>query len=462
MKKITYILLICLLAFACGEEEIKYTEGSYFSLSDTHVNFDSEAGNYSVEATNMAGSLTATVVSENSEWCAATATGKTITFKVEENVLIKSRIAVVEISDGKESINVLVRQARKYFTYIPAVKNLKATAGPNKITLTWEVPEEDNFSHVIVTYTKGGQEMRIVLEAGVTECVIPELLVFDGEYTFKVQSVDKDLDVGETVSAKAIAGKLVAFRFEKDLDTQWVHYHLRTSDTYTATLRVGSAEFDEGNAITINIEIDESLLTTYNQQNATNFALLPTGTYTMPTSVAYTSTTTYQDFNIQLDVPAVGDRKKYALPLKISSVSDSQISEVMSYTVVTFYVDDLEGWYTVDRLSKNGEGAGNYPTNPADRRRYIKRTGDYTWQTGYLFRSYATSETHVTTDPNHQQNITLDPVTKVLTIMQGSLPISTNNSTFNIATNELHIEYLYRDWAGWWNHERMYNRSLKK
>lgn len=462
MKKITYILLISLLAFACGEEEIKYTEGSYFGLSGTNVNFDSKAGNYSVEAANMAGNLKATVVSENSEWCTVTATGKTITFKVEENVLVKSRIATVEISDGKESINVLVRQARKYFTSIPAVKNLKATPGPNKIILTWEEPQEDNFSHVIVSYTKGGQEMRVVLKQGVTEYVIPELLAADGEYTFNVQSVDKDLEAGEMISAKAVAGKLVAFRFEKSLDTQWVHYHLRTSDTYTATLKVGSAEFDEGNAITINVEIDESLLTAYNQQNGTNFELLPAGTYTMPNNVAYTSTTSYQDLPIQVNVPAAGDRKKYALPLKIASVSSAEISEIMSSTVVTFYVDDLEGWYTVDRLSKNGEGAGNYPSNPADRRRYIKRTGEYTWQTGYLFRSYATSETHVTADANHKQNITLNPTTKVITILQGTYAITTNNSAFNTSTNELHIEYLYEAWAGWWNHERMYNRSLKR
>ena len=74
MKKITYTLLISLLLFAC-EEEITYHEGSYFGLSETNVNFDSKAGEYSVQAVNLTGNLTATVTSEESEWCSATASG---------------------------------------------------------------------------------------------------------------------------------------------------------------------------------------------------------------------------------------------------------------------------------------------------------------------------------------------------------------------------------------------------
>ena len=164
MKKITYILLISLLAFAC-EEEITYTEGSYFGLSDTNVNFDSKAGEYSVRTVNLDGSLTATVISEKSEWCNASASGNTISIKVQENLFVKSRTAVVEVSDGKEKINLMIRQARKYFTSVPPVKDLKATPGPNRITLTWTEPEEDNFSHVIITYLKKGEDIRVIMMA---------------------------------------------------------------------------------------------------------------------------------------------------------------------------------------------------------------------------------------------------------------------------------------------------------
>ena len=461
MKKITYTLLISLLLFAC-EEEITYHEGSYFGLSETNVNFDSKAGEYSVQAVNLTGNLTATVTSEESEWCSATASGNTISIKVEENLLVKSRVAVVEITEGKEKINLLVRQARKYFATVAPVKELKAAPGPNKITLTWEEPKEDNFSHVIITYQKKGQEVQIILDSGVTEYTIPELLNSDGEYTFNLQSVDKDNDVGDIASVSATAGKLVAFRFEKDADTQWVHYHLRESDTYSTTLKIGSAEFDEGQEITVEVAVDESVLAAYNQKNGTSYTLLPSGTYTLPENLLYTGTTNYQDYTIRFDVPAIGDRKIYALPLKVASTSSAEISEIMASTVVIVYVDDLEGWYTVDRLSKNGEPASKYPENPQERRRYIKRVDTYKWETGYTFNAYATSETRPSISDYNFQYITLDPVTKTIHIQQGAYPITTNLSEFDITINELHIEYLYRDWAGWWNHERMHNRSLKR
>lgn len=460
MKKITYILLISLLAFAC-EEEITYTEGSYFGLSDTNVNFDSKAGEYSVRAVNLNGTLTATVISEKSEWCSVSANGDTISIKVQENLLVKSRTAVVEVTDGKEKINLMVRQARKYFTTIPPVKDLMAIPGPNRITLTWTEPEEDNFSHVIITYHKKGEDIRVIMEGGVTEYTISELLNSDGEYTFNIQSVDKDNDYGEIVSVKGVADKLVAFRFEKDIDTQWVPYYLRQSDTYTTTLRVGSAEFNEDQKITVGVAVDQSVLAAYNQKNGTSYAILPAGTYTLPERLTYTGTTNYQDYNIQLDIPAIGDRKIYALPLRIASVSSAEISEIMSSVVVVFYVDDLEGWYTVDRLSKNGEPASSYPANPLDRRRYIRRTGTTTWETGYLFRAYSTSEEQTGTE-TAVQYISLDPATKQITIKQGSYPSNNHLNEFNITTNELHIEYHYPDWPGWWNHERMYNRSLKR
>ncbi|MEA4917826.1 BT_3987 domain-containing protein [Proteiniphilum sp.] len=461
MKKITYILLISLLLFAC-EDEIKYTEGSYFGLSETNVSFDSKAGEYTVRTVNLNGSLKATVISENSEWCSASSSGNTISIKVQENLFVKSRTAVVEITDGKDKINLMVRQARKYFTSVAPVKDLKATPGPNRITLTWTEPEEDNFSHVIITYLKKGEDIRVILDGGVTEYTIPELLNSDGEYTFNVQSIDKDNDAGDIVSIKGTAGKLVAFRFEKDIDTQWVPYYLRESDTYSTTLKVGSAEFDEGQKITVEVAIDESLLAAYNQKNGTSYAILPAGTYTLPENLTYNGTTNYQNYNIQLDIPAVGDQKIYALPLKIASTSSAEISEIMAYTVVIFYVDDLAGWYTVDRLSKNGEPASAYPASPQDRRRYIRRTGTTTWETGYLFRAYATSETRPAANDNSFQYISLDPATKQITIKQGSYPSNNHLNEFNITTNELHIEYHYPDWPGWWNHERMYSRSLKR
>ena len=462
MKKITYILLIFLIVFAC-KDEISYNQESYFGLSDTNVNFDSNAGEYSVQTVNQNGSLKATVVSENSEWCNVSVSNNTILIKVEENVFVKSRTAFVEVANDNEKINLIVRQTRKYFTTIPAVKDFDAQPGPNKVTLTWTEPEEDNFSHVILTYHKKGQDIRVLLERGVTEYTVSELLNSEGEYTFHLQSVDKDNDLGEVISRKVTAGKLVAFRFESDASCQWLPYYLRESDKFITTLKVGSAEFNENQVNTVNMAVDESLLGKYNQMNGTSIQLLPSNTYTLPESFIHSGTTDYQDYKIELDIPAIGDRKVYALPLRIASTSSAEINEVLSSTVVIIYVDDLEGWYTVDRLSKNGEGTGQYPADPQSRRRYIKRTGAITWETGYLFSTYSTSETKTGDEKvSDIQPITIDPVTKSIFIQQGTYAVSTSLNSFDTNSNELHIEYLYRDWAGWWNHERMHSRSLKR
>jgi hypothetical protein len=135
----------------------------------------------------------------------------------------------------------------------------------------------------------------------------------------------------------------------------------------------------------------------------------------------------------------------------------------MSSAVVIIYVDDLEGWYTVDRLPKNGESASRYPSDPQQRRRYIKRTGTTTWETGYLFHAYATSESRTGTESAANiQHISLDPSTKKITVQQGVYATTTQLNQFNLETNELYIEYLYRDWSGWWNHERMHSRSMKR
>jgi hypothetical protein len=133
----------------------------------------------------------------------------------------------------------------------------------------------------------------------------------------------------------------------------------------------------------------------------------------------------------------------------------------MNSVILVFHVDDLTGWYTVDRLPKCGESEGAYPQNPENRRRYIKRTGDYTWETGYLFRSYANNEDHTGSSADTQY-ITLNPDTKEIFIQQNGYAVSENLNRFDADTNELYIEYLYRDWAGWWTHEKMYNRSFYK
>jgi hypothetical protein len=461
MKK-TVLLLITLISLfipAC-RDEISYHPGNYFSLSATRADFDSNAGSKSLEIINRGGTVVAAVTAGDG-WCTAQVSGNSLTVSVSENISASGRTAKIRVTDGDESLEVLVRQAQKYFSRIAAVRNAEAVPGPGEITLKWVKPEEDNFSHVIVTYEIQGQQYRTVVDKNLTEYTVKELLSSNGEHVFTIQSVDRDNDSGETVTVRAVPGKLVAFRFEKDPEPQLLPLYLRTSDIYTATVRTGTLEYDENVSIPVQFETDASLLELYNQTNSTAIEPLPESAYSLPGDWLFTGTAEFQDLNIPVNVSLLQDRKVYGLPLTVKPSERANVSEVMNSVILIFHVDDLAGWYTVDRLPNCGEGEGAYPASPADRRRYIKRTGDYTWETGYLFRSYANDENHVSGSTDTQY-ITLNPDTGEISIQQNGYPVSENLNRFDADTNELYIEYLYRDWAGWWTHEKMYNRSLYK
>jgi hypothetical protein len=459
MKKIVLLLSMPLFIFAC-KDEISYNQGTYFSLSATHVDFDSGEGSKSLEFINPNGTVGATVIAGN-DWCKAQVSGNSLTVEVSENILVNSRTAKIQVTDGNESLDVLVRQAQKYFDYIAAVRNPEAVPGPGEVTLKWVKPEEDNFSHVIIKYEVQGRQYNIVIAENITEYTVKELLSSNGEHLFTIQSIDKENNLGETVTLRAVPNKLVAFRFEKNPETQWIPYYLRTSDVHTGVLRIGSLEYDENVSILVQLEIDPSVLDVYNQENSTAIELLPASACTFPEGYLFTGMADFQDFNISVNTSSLQDRTTYGLPLTIKPSAMASVSDVMHSTVLVLCVDDLAGWYTVDRLPNCGEGEGAYPDSPADRRRYVKRTGTYTWETGYLFRAYINDENH-TGGSGDTQYITIDPDTREIYIQQNGHAVSTNLNSFDTDTNELHIEYLYRDWAGWWTHERMYNRSAHK
>jgi hypothetical protein len=453
------LLLLPLLIFAC-KDEISYNTGVYFSLSKTGLSFKSEGGSQSIDFINSKGDVGVTVLSGN-EWCEAQVSENSLTVSVSENVLVNSRVAKIQVTSGNERVEVLVRQAQKYFSYIAAVKNPQAIPGPGQVTLKWTKPEEINFSHVVIRYETRGRQYDVAVDKNLTEYTVKELLNSDGEHIFTIQSVDTENDFGQTVSVSAVPGKLVAFRFEKTTVQEWLPYYFKVSNSHTSAVRVGSLEYTANEQVVIQFGINEPAIAEYNQANGASIELLPTSAYSLPVDYTFTGTADFQDVNINLNLESLQDRKVYGLPLIIASAKPATVSEIMHTVMLLYYVDDLAGWYTVDRLPKCGEGEGAYPGNPSDRRRYIKRTGAATWETGYLFRTYVNDENH-TGSAGDIQYISVNPDTKEIHIQQGNFAVSEAANRFDISINELNIEYLYSDWAGWWTHERMYNRSLVK
>ncbi|MDR2954925.1 MAG: DUF1735 domain-containing protein [Prevotella sp.] len=460
MERIIYILLISLFLFSCSDDD-KYPEGSYFSLAETGITFESNDGQQTVELINVKGEVKTKVITEDAGWCTVSVSGNSLVVKVTASTLFKGRTANIEVTSGDEKVNLMVRQEGMEYTNIPKVENLEAIPGRGEITLKWDIPKQDNFSHVIITYEKKGQEYKIILDQNIKEYTVKELMKGDGEHTFYVQSIDKDWKYGPIAQASATPDKLVAIRFESEPKTKFLPHYLAETNT-PVLLRIGSLEFYENEQSIVNLEIDEELLAKYNKNNSKSLPIIPLDRIVLPQDYVYTGTQPFQDMIININTIGLKDRDFYALPLKISSVAPGVISEIMSEIVIEFYVDDLEGWYTVDRLEKCGEGAGSYPSDPNARRRYIKRTGSNTWETGYLFNAYSSGQDHRGNGGTNIQFITLDTDTKKIHIQQNGYGTSDDRNAYDPSISELHIEYLYSAWAGWWTHERMYNRSMSK
>lgn len=456
-----FALIVQLLIVACSDGELEQLK-TYFSLSETSLNFKSEEATQTIGIENAAaGQINVELISEDSDWCTVSVVGDALQVSVSENLRVEQRNATIEVTSGNEKIQVLVRQSPKLFTTVVAVTELTAISGPGQVTLKWVAPTEDNFSHVLIRFMQGGEERLITVESDVVAYVVTDLMSADGEYTFTVQSVDKENDLGETATIVERAQKLVAFGFEKHIIAEWLPFHFRSTDEHVSSVRIGSDEFNENEGVAMQFTVDEAALTAYNTANGSQFDLMPAAAYSLPENYIFTGTSAFQEVSIGLDLNLLEDGKAYAIPMVIESAQGAAVDEAAQTVILLYRVDDLAGWYTVDRLGKSGEGAGQYPSNPNDRRRYVKRTGATTWETGYLFGSYSTNEDQVGGITTIQY-ISIDPETKAIFVQQGNYAVAENANAFNPETNELHIEYLYRDWAGWWTHERMYNRSFNK
>lgn len=467
MKKIniTYILafLIASLMISCQQEDSKSEATMLLGLSETSLTFPDTPGKQQIEVTGATGTPTVSIETSQSDWCTAVLAkenGKTIlSVSVSENIKIKSRRATIELTDGKHIQSLLILQKQKIFGTIAHVNELVAQSGPGKVLLTWKEPQEDNFNHTTISVFD--QNMNKVhsqqLEKGTTTYTVNGLLSSAGEYIFRIQSFDIENESGEIAEVRCSAEKRVSFKFKQIPTLSYVGYYFKSGNEVTSTFSIGSNEYNENEKVTISLSVEPSLIDNYNNKNEIKLTLMPSEAYTL-TDVVFNGTKDFQEMKLAIRTDKLQDRKTYAIPLRIKSAADNPIDESDRDALFLYRVDDLEGWYTVQRLPKCGEPESSYPKG---KKRYIKRTGDYTWETGYLFKSYAESES-TTESKDKIQFITLDPVSKKLHIQQGAYVTSEDLNIFDPVTNELHIEYLYTAWAGWWTHERMFNRGYLK
>lgn len=466
MKYVNKILFaLFLIAFtACESDEVVEEWKADFQLSSNAINFTSTAGKQSITISDVATTPKAKIISENSDWCSIKVKGgtqndATLEVSVTENIKIKNRTAQIELVYQGRKKHIMILQAHKTFDYIAEINNVVTTPQPGAVELSWEDPVEDNFQYVIITVYDKDQNIvhKERVDRGVQQALIQELLSANGDYDFAIQSFDHENEPGKIVDVKCSALKRVAFKFTNIPDKQYVGYYFKDGDIHSTRLSLGSNEFNENEEIIVKIEQAPELLAQYNSEHSTDLQPLPENAYTTE-DILFTGTEDFQEISVKINTSALQDRTIYGLPIRIADASGKEIDSEQSTAMLVYHVDDLEGWYTVERLPKCGEGPDNYPEGG---RRFIKRTGDTTWETGYLFRGYSSSEDSPGSIGSIQF-ITIDPSTKELHIQQGSYDTAEDNNVFDPKKQELHIEYLYAAWSGWWTHERMFNRSCKK
>lgn len=468
MKKIPFIyitgFLFVWILVACQQEETEASVDELFGLTETSLTFSNTAGTKSVEIIGITGDPKITVETDQTGWCTATLSKEKektlLSVSVEENLKVESRRATIELTDGIKKRSLLVLQTRKIFETVAPVKELAAQPLFGEVLLTWQEPEEDNFHHLVISTFDNSRNLihSKRIEKGTTSYTITGLLSSEGEYLFEVQSFDKENEAGEIAGVRCAALKQILFKFSEIPPVTYIGYFLRTNDEVVSRVCIGSSEYNENETVVIKLGLKPSLIDDFNEKNGMQLLPMPDEAYVL-SDFTYRGTRDFEEFELRIRADMLDDRTTYAIPLEIISASgNNPVSDTECTALLIFRVDDLEGWYTVERLPRCGEPASAYP---AGKRRFIKRTGEYTWETGYLFRTYAESE-ETTSSGNNVQYITLDPVTKKLHIQQGAYQTAEDKNVFDLQTNELTIEYLYLDYSDWWTHERMFNRSDQK
>lgn len=119
------------------------------------------------------------------------------------------------------------------------------------------------------------------------------------------------------------------------------------------------------NDLNITIELDESLIADYNQENGTNLELLPSAVYGGQNRLTLTipSSSEKESYILELHKSSFSVAGKYLLPLRITAVSENSINPKKSTLVVeiTFSLDminPLARWaeYNIGELNKFAEG----------------------------------------------------------------------------------------------------------
>jgi hypothetical protein len=174
---------------------------------------------------------------------------------------------------------------------------------------------------------------------------------------------DKSIDLIEFANTGSnVAGASSTYPgFFIDLGT------LAPGETAKFNINIGYSGVHEAPAdITVNLEMDQAALDQYNEENGTEYVLPPADVFQLPTSVVINKGMRLGQAEVSITRSANFEfEESYALPLKISSVSQGKTSSNFSKAVYAFGIRNIyDGVYTVTGTLSDAVAAsitGNYP-----------------------------------------------------------------------------------------------------
>ncbi|WP_106830267.1 DUF1735 domain-containing protein [Parabacteroides pacaensis] len=315
------------------------------------------------------------------------------------------------------------------------------------------------------------QETELEIPAGQTRAIsnisvdiskIASELGYGADYVIplKIRSLNPAIRETEGMASVLLSLHVLrpTFKFvnEKVSDIWFSQYTDDTNFSYDVAI---DCDFLPKEEVVFELAIDPEAINQYNEQENDRVEMMPQEAFSIENlNITLKAGEKESKTSIAVNGKLLKNWHSYAIPITVKSVSKYNFDEANKTIWVIYRPDNLQGWYTVEGLEKNSKdwSVGSYPI-----RRFIKKTGPYTYETGYGARTYCDGES-AAGPVNNRQYIVRNPLTNQLVIREGVYVDMNASNYYDPEKEELYICYEFEGWPGTWTHEFMHSRSNSK
>ncbi len=198
--------------------------------------------------------------------------------------------------------------------------------------------------------------------------------------------------------------------------------------------------------ITVNLEIDPSVLTLFNTQNGSNYVVPPSDIYKFPSSVIIKKGTRMTQVKATITNNSSFDfAVSYALPLKITSANTGIISGNFGAAMYSFGLRNIyDGVYEVKGYAFRADPASPLqgPVGPIERGLATSGATSVTWQGTVPWANGGGSNL----PGGYEPIITLDAATNKVSLSSSAATITANptyNNHYDPATKTFYIQFYW-------------------